>query len=209
MTKERSFLKAFLIRKSVKYLRKIAFLISTDVASRGLDFPVVDIIVHYDINPDKKDYVNRMGRTARLDHKGHSVLFLMQNEHKLMETCFKEFQIKNLENKKILSGFLNKFNKEIFKKSKEEKENIEYIEALNKFKDVKEDKQLDSDSFYEYARSAIDLIRKSIKNFIFKDRENLILARSAFNTSIKAYTTFFKFQKDVFNAKALNLPRFV
>ena len=59
MTKERSFLKAFLIRKSVKYLRKIAFLISTDVASRGLDFPVVDIIVHYDINPDKKDYVNR------------------------------------------------------------------------------------------------------------------------------------------------------
>lgn len=197
------------MRKSVKFLRKLAFLISTDVASRGLDFPVVDIIVHYDINPDKKDYVNRMGRTARLDHKGHSVLFLMQNEHKLMETCFKEYQIKSLENKKILSGFLNKFNKEIFKKSKEEKQNIEYIEALNKFKDVKEDKQLDSDSYYEYARSAIDPIRKSIKNFIFKDRENLILARSALNTSIKAYTTFFKFQKDVFNAKALNLPRFV
>lgn len=150
-----------------------------------------------------------MGRTARLDHKGNSVLFLMQNEYKLMESCFKEYQIKNLENKKILNGFLTKFNKEIYKKSKEEKENIEYIEALNKLKDLKQDNLLDPDSYYEYARSVIDPIRKSIKNYIFKDRENLILARCAFNTSIKAYTTFFKFQKDVFNAKALNLPRFV
>ena len=137
--------------------------------------------MHYDVNPERKDYVNRMGRTARLDQKGNSVLFLMQNEQKLLETCFSEFSIKNLENKKILTCFVNKFN----------------------------DKFLDSDSYYQEARSVIDPIRKSIKNYIFKDRENLILARSALNTSIKAYTTFFKYQKDVFNAKSLNLTRFV
>ena len=153
-----------------------------------------------------------MGRTARLDQKGNSVLFLMQNEQKLLETCFSEFSIKNLENKKILTCFVNKFNKEIYKKTKEttETEGVEYLESLNTRKqDLKDDKFLDSDSYYQEARSVIDPIRKSIKNYIFKDRENLILARSALNTSIKAYTTFFKYQKDVFNAKSLNLTRFV
>jgi superfamily II DNA/RNA helicase len=187
---------------------KNAFLISTDVASRGLDFPLVDIIVHFDVNPDRKDYVNRMGRTARLDHKGHSVLFLMQNEHKLLQTCLGEFNVQHLESRKILSTFANKFNKELFKGHKQSKSEMEYLE-LSKQAQMNPDKYLDSDYYYEQSRSVIDPIRKSLKNFIFKDRENLILARSAFNTSVKAYTTFMKYQKDVFNAKALNLTKFV
>lgn len=183
------------------------FLICTDVASRGLDFPEIDIIVHYDINPDRKDYVNRMGRTARLDNKGHSVLFLMQNERKLLESVFSEFQIKHLENRKILTTFSNKFNKSLYKVNGK-KEEVDYIEPI-KNKHVNEIETCDSEAYYEDCRSVIDPIRKSIKNFIFKDRENLLLARTAFNTSVKAYTTFMKYQRDVFNAKALYLPRFV
>ena len=187
-------------------------MICTDVASRGLDFPVVDSIIHYDINPDKKDYVNRMGRTARLDNKGNSILFFMPNEVKLLESHFQQFTIKHLENKKILNSFLKKYNKELYKTSKEAKtgNEIEYIENSYKNRhDTEENKDLDSEAYYDQMSQIIDPLRKSLKNYIFKDRENLILARSAFNTSIKAYTTFFKYQKDIFNAKALNLPKFV
>ena len=44
-------------------------LISTDVAARGLDFHGVRWIVHYDVNREVKEYVNRIGRTARLDQE--------------------------------------------------------------------------------------------------------------------------------------------
>ncbi len=42
-------------------------LFATGVASRGLDFAGVKWIVHFDLEMDVKAYVNRVGRTARLN----------------------------------------------------------------------------------------------------------------------------------------------
>jgi ATP-dependent RNA helicase DDX31/DBP7 len=41
-------------------------LICTDVASRGLDFKKVEWVVQFDLSSSVKDYVNRVGRTARI-----------------------------------------------------------------------------------------------------------------------------------------------
>jgi ATP-dependent RNA helicase DDX18/HAS1 len=55
-------------------------LLCTDVAARGLDIPRVDWIVQFDPPDDPRDYIHRVGRTARAGKVGKSLMFLLESE---------------------------------------------------------------------------------------------------------------------------------
>jgi len=57
-----------------------SLLVCTDVASRGLDFKNVAWIVQWDLSSQVKEYVNRVGRTARIASTGKSLCFVMPQE---------------------------------------------------------------------------------------------------------------------------------
>ena len=61
-------------------MKSRAVLLATDVASRGLDLPDVDMIVQFDPPFNQDDYIHRIGRTARAGRKGEGILFLLPSE---------------------------------------------------------------------------------------------------------------------------------
>ncbi|KAL1925144.1 uncharacterized protein VTP21DRAFT_27 [Calcarisporiella thermophila] len=60
-------------------------LVATDVASRGLDIPTVDVVLNYDVPAHSKDYIHRVGRTARAGRSGKSITFVSQYDVELYQ----------------------------------------------------------------------------------------------------------------------------
>lgn len=73
----------FATYEKIKKVRSCV-LLATDVAARGLDIPDVDWVVQLDCPADVDTYIHRVGRTARLENPGRSLMVLMPNEKKYM-----------------------------------------------------------------------------------------------------------------------------
>ncbi|KAI9032243.1 P-loop containing nucleoside triphosphate hydrolase protein [Hyaloraphidium curvatum] len=58
----------------------ISVLLTTDVGSRGLDIPEVEVVINYDISADATDYVHRVGRTARAGRGGRAIAMVTEHD---------------------------------------------------------------------------------------------------------------------------------
>ncbi|MFI3213590.1 MAG: DEAD/DEAH box helicase [Eubacteriales bacterium] len=59
---------------------KFPYLITTDVAARGIDFPDMTHVINYDFPTNKENYVHRIGRTGRNGKSGKAISFIQSSE---------------------------------------------------------------------------------------------------------------------------------
>ncbi|KEG01586.1 ATP-dependent RNA helicase DBP7, putative [Plasmodium vinckei vinckei] len=87
---------------------KNSILLCTDIASRGINFNDLDVVIQYDSPQVLEEYIHKVGRTARLNNEGTSYLFLLPEEKDFI-TLLKN---KNIFVKTILGNeFINKLKK--------------------------------------------------------------------------------------------------
>tara|TARA_B100000768_G_scaffold181234_1_gene203448 strand:- start:6180 stop:7313 length:1134 start_codon:yes stop_codon:yes gene_type:complete len=59
---------------------KTRLLLTTDLLARGIDIPSVNLVINYDLPPNRETYMHRIGRCGRFDKKGVSISFVKMND---------------------------------------------------------------------------------------------------------------------------------
>ena len=72
---------------------ELDFLVCTDVAARGLDIPGVKSVLNYAMPSDYRQYLHRVGRTARAGKSGRSVSLVGETDRKTLKMVLKNAEI--------------------------------------------------------------------------------------------------------------------
>ncbi len=88
----------FMFRNGSCYL-----LISTDLASRGLDIPEIENVVHYHLPLNEEAFIHRNGRTARM-YAGGTSFVILHEEEKISAFLSPDYPVENLPEKGKIPG---------------------------------------------------------------------------------------------------------
>ena len=83
--------------------KKSQVLIATDIAARGIDIPLLPLVINYDLPEETDSFTHRVGRTGRANHKGGVITLLTINDYNAFSTIEKHLKL-NVK-REIMDGF--------------------------------------------------------------------------------------------------------
>ena len=185
---------------------KSRILIATDVAARGLDIPLIQHVINYDLPQVPEDYIHRIGRTGRAGKEGSALTFLTPSDksmwnsiNRLIDPNFKISQDRQRKRFKGEKRPNSSFNKEKkfkdkkkykFKKSifKDKKKKFKDKFKKSSFKNKKKKFGFTNNPNYFDKKSSNDLTADSNKkNFRFKGKKKFKNRKRPKNFSFKKF----------------------
>ena len=82
---------------------KSQVLIATDIAARGIDIPLLPLVINYDLPEETDSFTHRVGRTGRANHKGGVITLLTIHDYNAFSTIEKHLKL-NVK-REIMDGF--------------------------------------------------------------------------------------------------------
>ena len=156
-----------------------SILLCTDVASRGLDLPNIDMVIEYDPPFSTDDHLHRVGRTARAGKEGRACCFLMPGEEEGYVSVLKECSGEGLVKSENAEDVLRKG----FAGSK----NAAAAGDAGKWDEKATEWQLE------------------VERWVIDDNRAGEMARKAFTSHVRAYATHVAKERAMFDVKALHL----
>ena len=155
-----------------------SILFCTDVASRGLDLPNIDLVIEYDPAASADDHLHRVGRTARAGRDGRAICFLMPGpEEGYIET------LKAGAGKRAVKG---EKGEDVLRKG---------FETLSR---------KDGEQLGKWNERATEW-QLELERWIIADMQAGELARKAYVSHVRAYATHKAEERGMFNVKDLHL----
>lgn len=157
---------------------RASVLFCTDLASRGLDLPEVDLVVEYDPPFSSDDHLHRVGRTARAGKEGTAVCFLMPGPEEgyvsILKAVAGEGMIKGETAEDVLRAGLSQIREHVGR-------------THIRWDQIATDWQL------------------GVERWVLRNEGAARLARKAYTSHVRAYATHVAGERHMFDVKQLHL----
>ena len=161
-----------------------SLLIATDVASRGLDLPNLDLVIEYDPAFSADDHLHRIGRTARLGRDGRAIVFLMPGKEEGYSDVLKGSYKKDLDG--VAGTVKQDDTNDLLRKGFTPTSGI-----VNQ-----------SPKEWEARATEFQL---DVERWVLSEQENREMAKRAFQSHVRAYATHVASERKYFDIKELHL----